>query len=119
MTSPLDDDDFEPSWLSRVRRPRSTVELLRIGGVALIAVAGVLVAAWLWQTFRTQQNLEGSIYSFDINGGDDLGSHVPWAERLDAFFGPLYQLGQAGIVFGAGLLAHAAAELLQGRQPEA
>ncbi len=77
--------------------------LLRSSGLAwtasyvLLAVAAILVVAWLYQTVRQQQQLDGGF--FGGSGPFDEESDGPsiW-DRLDIGLSTLFYLAEAGVV---------------------
>jgi hypothetical protein len=118
MTSPLGDDELgdarDDATSSSWRRPRSTVELLDLGSAVLVVLAGVLLLSWLWTTVRNQQQMGG--LEFSVGGDSGLESHTRLLDRLDPLIGGLYQLGEAGLVLGAGLLLRAMGDLVLSRE---
>jgi hypothetical protein len=79
-----------------------TAQVVRRVAEVVIAIAGVLVVAWLWNLVRFQQLVSDS--PGDGGLGIDIGIvDVTWTERVDIFMQSLGALGQAALVGGVGL----------------
>jgi hypothetical protein len=69
----------------------------RLAGTALLVVAGVAVAAWVWVTVRQQQAAEDSFVGFP--GDEDLSL----GQRVDLFANTLTYLIYAAVAGGVGV----------------
>ncbi len=90
-----------------------SAHVVRQAARVLLVVAAVLVLAWLWNTVRSQQQLNGydSFIIADAGLTADAGSpDVTWTQRVDAAVGYLVLLAYAALTAGLGLALRLYAE---------
>jgi hypothetical protein len=92
-----------------------TTTLLRRGAAVAVAVAGLLLLAWLWNLVRTQQLLSDS-FGDPFGVSDGASADIPWTQRVDGLVQSLSLLGFAAVVAGLGLMLRVYGEVTVLRQ---